>query len=85
MTHTLKPFALTRKKKKKKKPLQQMLLSALFEGAGMARRIAFAIDISGSMSGERIDVVKKHLRTALRSMQGPPTAHRMHRRPDCGL
>ena len=58
------------KRRRKKKKQSQVLYNALFEGAGLARRIAFAIDISGSMSGERIMVVKKHLEMALRSMEG---------------
>jgi hypothetical protein len=63
-------------KKKKKKKKQQVLYNALFANAGGARRIAFAIDLSGSMDADgfgglsRIDVVKKHLSQAIQSMQG---------------
>ena len=51
-------------------------MNALFANAGNARRIAFAIDLSGSMQNSgfsgmnRIDVVKLHLGTALKSMEG---------------
>ena len=64
------------KKKKKKKKKQQVLYNALFANAGGARRIAFAIDLSGSMDAaafggmSRIDVVKKHLSQAIQSLQG---------------
>ena len=57
-----------------------VLVNPLFANAGSARRIGFAIDVSGSMrsstqsGGTRIDVVKRHLASALRSMSGAPGA-----------
>ena len=57
-----------------------VLTNSLFANAGSARRIGFAIDISGSMSSStdsgqtRIAVVKRHLASSLRSMAGAPGA-----------
>ena len=68
-----------KKKKKRTKVDKQVLVNALFANAGSARRIAFAIDISGSMTcqessfggSSRIDVVKQHLEVcALRRSSG---------------
>lgn len=67
-----------KKRKKKGKKRGTVLVNALFAGAASARRIAFAIDISGSMSAaepsfggmSRIDVVKNHMRSALRCLEG---------------
>ena len=57
-----------------------VLTNPLFANAGSARRIGFAIDISGSMQSStqagssRIEVVKRHLASAIRSMSGAPGA-----------
>jgi hypothetical protein len=70
-----------RKRKKRKMKAQPkaavaVMANALFANAGTARRIGFAIDISGSMAAgafgglNRLDVVKKHLRGAIGSMEG---------------
>lgn len=58
------------KRKKPKEKRRRELRNALFAGAGTARRIAFAIDISGSMGGERIEVVKQHMALVIGSMEG---------------
>jgi hypothetical protein len=66
----------TKKKKKVPKAKKPALKNALFKNAGTAVRLGFAIDISGSMSAgtpmgtRRIDVVKQHLASLLRSMAG---------------
>ena len=71
-----------RKRKKKRAKAQPkakvaVLANALFANAGTARRIGFAIDISGSMGApgfgagqNRLDVVKEHLKGAIGSMEG---------------
>jgi hypothetical protein len=65
--------AKTKKKKKKKTKVaekeEQLKMSALFANAGNARKIAFAIDISGSMGHPegsfggmtRMDIVKTQM------------------------
>ena len=70
-----------RKRKKKRAKAQPkakvaVLANALFANAGTARRIGFAIDISGSMGApgfgagqNRLDVVKEHLKGAIGSME----------------
>ena len=74
-----KQEARKRKKRKVKaaaKPAVAVLANALFANAGSARRVGFAIDISGSMHAgafggmNRLDVVKKHLQSAITSMEG---------------
>jgi hypothetical protein len=74
-----KQEARKRKKRKVKaaaKPAVAVLANALFANAGSARRVGFAIDISGSMHAgafaemNRLDVVKKHLKSAITSMEG---------------
>ncbi len=74
-----KQEARKRKKRKVKaaaKPAVAVLANALFANAGSARRVGFAIDISGSMHAgafaemNRLDVVKKHLKGAITSMEG---------------
>ena len=74
-----KQEARARKKRKVKaaaKPAVAVLANALFANAGSARRVGFAIDISGSMQAgafggmNRLDVVKKHLQSAIASMEG---------------
>jgi hypothetical protein len=72
--------AVRRKRRRKAKAKAQakaaVLTNALFANAGSARRIGFAIDISGSMGAgtpmgaNRLEVVKQHLRTAIAAMEG---------------
>jgi SpoVK/Ycf46/Vps4 family AAA+-type ATPase len=64
------------KTKVAEKQQEAVLENPLFAYAGRARKIAFAIDVSGSMlvaspfGGSRMEVVKEHLATALQSMEG---------------
>lgn len=66
--------------KVEEKQVEAVLENPLFAYAGRARKIAFAIDVSGSMlvessfGGTRMEVVKEHLATALQSMEGNPGA-----------
>jgi hypothetical protein len=66
--------------KVEEKAVEAVLENPLFAYAGRARKIAFAIDVSGSMlvassfGGTRMEVVKEHLATALQSMEGNPGA-----------
>jgi hypothetical protein len=65
-------------KKKGSKKKKKLLVNALFANAGNARKIAFVIDISGSMSQDepsfggmtRMQVVSQHLAQAIKSMEG---------------
>jgi hypothetical protein len=66
--------------KVEEKETEAVLENPLFAYAGRARKIAFAIDVSGSMlvassfGGTRMEVVKEHLAAALQSMEGNPGA-----------
>eukprot|EP01043_Picozoa_sp_COSAG02_P013867 COSAG02_NODE_561_length_20308_cov_42.799495_12_plen_2050_part_00 len=66
--------------KVEEKETEAVLENPLFAYAGRARKIAFAIDVSGSMlvassfGGTRMEVVKEHLAAALQSMEGSPGA-----------
>jgi hypothetical protein len=78
--------AKTKKKKSTKVKAahqeEQLKMSALFANAGNARKIAFAIDISGSMGHPegsfggmtRMDVVKAQMVESIKSMENAPYA-----------
>jgi hypothetical protein len=63
-----------KKGKKKKNKRKKVLANALFANAGTARKIAFIIDVSGSMDeheesfggAARLEVVKRYLVQALK-------------------
>lgn len=64
-----------KKEKKKKKAKPRALANALFAGIGMARRLCFIIDCSGSMSADaggmtRLNVVQMQLMQMLDTMEG---------------